>query len=71
MQIKDWAIINSDGGWLEMVVRWDGNTKKWNPKNGTYAVLKEQINLSTLPPNPQEINDAVEIILDIENAGTY
>jgi hypothetical protein len=71
MEIDDWAIINTGGGWLEMVVRWDGNTSTWQPPEGTYAVRRSEMDLSTLPLHPDILNDPVEIILDIEEAGTY
>lgn len=71
MEIDDWAIINTAGGWLEMVVRWDGNTSAWQPPEGTYAVLRSEMDLSTLPLHPDIINDPVEIFVDIEEAGSY
>ena len=71
MEIDDWAIINSTGGWLDGVVRWDGNTSTWQPPEGTYAVRRSEINLSVLPLHPDILNDPVEIFIDIEEAGTY
>jgi hypothetical protein len=71
MEIDDWAIINTAGGWLEMVVRWDGNTETWPLPEGTYAVRRSEINLDSLPLSPEILNDPVEIFVDIEEAGSY
>jgi hypothetical protein len=71
MEIDDWAIINTAGGWLEMVVRWDGNTETWPLPEGTYAVRRSEINLDSLPLSPEILNDPVEIFIDIEEAGSY
>ena len=71
MEIDDWAIINSTGGWLEMVIRWDGNTETWPLPEGTYAVRRSEINLDSLPLSPDILNDPVEIFVDIEEAGSY
>jgi hypothetical protein len=71
MEIDDWAIINTAGGWLEMVVRWDGNTETWPIPEGTYAVRRSEINLDSLPLSPEILNDPVEIFVDIEEAGSY
>jgi hypothetical protein len=71
MEIDDWAIINTAGGWLEMVVRWDGNTETWPIPEGTYAVRRSEINLDSLPLSPDILNDPVEIFVDIEEAGSY
>jgi hypothetical protein len=71
MEIDDWAIINTAGGWLEMVVRWDGNTETWPLPEGTYAVRRSEINLNSLPLSPEILNDPVEIFVDIEEAGSY
>jgi hypothetical protein len=71
MEIDDWAIINTAGGWIEMVIRWDGNTETWPLPEGTYAVRRSEINLDSLPLNPEILNDPVEIFVDIEEAGSY
>jgi hypothetical protein len=71
MEIDDWAIINTAGGWLEMVVRWDGNTETWPLPEGTYAIRRSEINLDSLPLSPEILNDPVEIFVDIEEAGSY
>jgi hypothetical protein len=71
MEIDDWAIINTAGGWIEMVIRWDGNTETWPLPEGTYAVRRSEINLDVLPLHPDILNDPVEIFIDIEEAGSY
>ena len=71
MEIDDWAIINTEGGWLEMVVRWDGNYQTWQPPEGTYAIRRSEANLNFLPLHPDILNDPVEIFVDIEEAGSY
>jgi hypothetical protein len=71
MEIDDWAIINTAGGWIEMVIRWDGNTETWPLPEGTYAVRRSEINLDVLPLHPDILNDPVEIFVDIEEAGSY
>ena len=54
MEIEDWAIINTAGGWVEMVIRWDGNTETWPLPEGTHAVRRSELDLSALPPKPEE-----------------
>lgn len=53
MEIDDWAIINEKHGWLEMVIRWDGNTETWPLPEGTYAIRRNEVDISTLPVNPE------------------
>jgi hypothetical protein len=65
---EKYAIINSDGGWLESLTDWDKDLYPlWQPLPGRYAVLASEINLSELPT----IFDPVEIFVDIEAAGSY
>ena len=69
--IERYVILNEDGGWLENTILWDGNTETWQPPQGTIVQLESEVNISSLPLHPEIINDPVEIILDIEEAGTY
>ena len=65
---EKYAVINTEGGWLEFLVDWNKDLYPlWQPPTGTYAVLASEIDLSTLP----DIFDPVEIILEIEEAGSY
>ena len=50
---QKYAIINEQGGWLENLVVWNGDTNSWQPPAGTYAVLVSEIDLSALPQKPQ------------------
>jgi hypothetical protein len=51
---EQYAIINSDGGWLEFLTDWDKDLYPlWQPLPGRYAVLASEINLSTLPQKPE------------------
>jgi hypothetical protein len=68
---KKYAIIDNQGGWLVNLVLWNGNIQTWQPPTGTTAILIEQINFSSLPKNPQELNDPVETLLNVDNAGTF
>jgi hypothetical protein len=54
MEIDDWAIINTAGGWIEMVIRWDGNTETWPLPEGTYAVKRNEADFSKIKYKPQE-----------------
>jgi hypothetical protein len=65
---EKYAVINTEGGWLEFLVDWNRELYPlWQSPTGTYAVLASEIDLSTLPT----IFDPVEIFIDIEEAGTY
>jgi hypothetical protein len=65
---EKYAIINTEGGWLEFLTDWDKDLYPlWEPLPHCYAVLASEINLSALPT----IFDPVEIIVDIEEAGSY
>jgi hypothetical protein len=65
---EKYAIINTEGGWLEFITDWDKDLYPlWEPLPGRYAVLASEINLSELP----NIFDPVEIFVDIEVAGSY
>jgi hypothetical protein len=69
--MNTYALLDSNGGWLVNLVVWDGDTNKWQPPQGTNAVLASEIDFSALPLHPDILNDPVEIILDIEEAGSY
>jgi hypothetical protein len=69
--MEKYAIIDNAGGWLVNLVVWDGDTDKWQPPVGTTAIPVEDVDFSTLPINPEILNDPVEIIVDIEEAGQY
>jgi hypothetical protein len=69
--IERYVILNADGGWLENTILWDGNTETWQPPQGTIVKLESEVNFSTLPLHPDILNDPVEIIIDIEEAGSY
>jgi len=69
--IERYVILNADGGWLENTILWDGDTETWQPPQGTIAKLENEIDYATLPLHPDILNDPVEIIIDIEEAGSY
>ena len=69
--IKRYVILNKNGGWLENTILWDGNSSTWNPTQDVIVKLESEVNFSTLPINPEILNDPVEIIIDIEEAGSY
>jgi hypothetical protein len=69
--IERYVILNEDGGWLENTILWDGNAETWQPPQGTIVKLESEVNFSTLPLHPDILNDPVEIIVDIEVAGSY
>jgi hypothetical protein len=48
MEIDDWAIINKEGNFVEMVIRWDGNTETWPLPEGTYAVKRSEVDYSII-----------------------
>jgi len=51
---EQYAIINSDGGWLDFLTNWDKNLyPSWQPLPNTYAVLASEIDLSALPEKPE------------------
>ena len=54
MEIDDWAIINKEGNFIEMVIRWDGNTETWPLPEGTYAVRRSELDYSKIQPKPEE-----------------
>lgn len=54
MEIDDWAIINQEHNWIEMVIRWDGNTETWPLPEGTYAVRRSEVDYSKIQPKPEE-----------------
>ena len=68
---KRYVILNKNGGWLENIILWDGNIETWQPPKEVIVKQENEIDLTTIPKNPEELNDPVEIILDIEEAGTY
>jgi hypothetical protein len=48
------AVIDSKHGWIVNIVVWDGDTTKWQPPSGTYAVPLDEVDLSALPQKPTE-----------------
>jgi hypothetical protein len=53
---EQYAIINTDGGWLEFLTDWDKDLYPlWEPITGFYAVLASSIDINNLPPNPNLI----------------
>lgn len=54
MEIKTYAIINEEHGWLENLVRWDGDISQWQPPSGTVAKPFEELDLASLPQRPEE-----------------
>jgi hypothetical protein len=70
--LERYAIINEAGGWLENLIVLDtADANGWVPEAGTIIKLASEVDFSTLPKTPEELNDPVEIIIDIEEAGTY
>ena len=51
--VERYVILNKDGGWLENTILWDGNTKTWQPPEGTIAKLESEIDYQTLPQKPE------------------
>jgi hypothetical protein len=65
---EQYAIINTEGGWLEFITDWNKELYPlWEPLPHCYAVLASEVDLSELPT----IFDPVEVFIDIEEAGTY
>lgn len=54
MEIDDWAIISSEHNWIEMVIRWDGNTETWSLPEETYAVKRSEVDFSKITYKPKE-----------------
>jgi len=52
--IERYVVLNADGGWLENVILWNGNTETWQPPQGTIVKLESEIDYATLPEKPQE-----------------
>jgi hypothetical protein len=70
--LERYAIINEAGGWLENLIVLDtSNAAGWIPEEGTIIKLASEVDFSTLPKTPEELNDPIEIIIDIEEAGSY
>jgi hypothetical protein len=69
--IERYVVLNAEGGWLENVILWNGNTETWQPPKGTIVQLENEVDFSSLPLHPDILNDPVEIIIDIEEAGSY
>jgi hypothetical protein len=57
-----WALINEQGGWLENIVVWNGDTSTWQPPAGTRAVLVSEIDLSALPQKNAQTNDEADAV---------
>lgn len=53
MDANTYAILDGQGGWLVNLVVWDGDTQKWQPPQGTVAVLATEVDFSQLPPSPE------------------
>jgi hypothetical protein len=53
-----YAILNEQGGWLENLVCWDGDTTHWQPPAGTRAVPLSEIDLQALPARPEDEQSA-------------
>jgi hypothetical protein len=53
--MNNYAILDKENGWLVNIVVWDGDTEKWNPPDGTIAVNVNEIDFSTLPVNPNQV----------------
>jgi hypothetical protein len=58
--MNNYAILDKDGGWLVNVVVWDGDTSKWNPPDGTIAILANEVNFSELPVNESQWKEITE-----------
>jgi hypothetical protein len=51
--IERYVILNAEGGWLENVILWNGNTETWRPPEGTIVKLESEIDYATLPEKPE------------------
>jgi hypothetical protein len=54
---EPYLILDASGGWLVNFVMWDGNTETWQPPEGTIARLAADVDISSLPPSPEESHD--------------
>lgn len=52
--IERYVVLNADGGWLENVILWNGNTETWQPPPGTLVKLESEIDYQTLPQKPSD-----------------
>jgi hypothetical protein len=52
--VERYVILNENGGWLENTILWDGNTETWQPQTGTIVKLESEVDLVSLPQNPNK-----------------
>jgi hypothetical protein len=70
--LERYAIINEAGNWLEnIIVLEESDASGWIPPEGTIIKLASEVDFTALSLHPDILNDPVEIIIDIEEAGTY
>ena len=53
--MDNYYVILDDQGYLFNFVVWDGNVETWHTKKGTVAIPISQIDLTSLPQKPEEI----------------
>ncbi len=52
---EKYAVINSEGGWLEFLTDWDKDLYPlWEPLPGRYAVLASEVDFSKIKYKPEE-----------------
>jgi hypothetical protein len=51
--IEKYVILNANGGWIENIILWDGNTETWQPPEGTVAKLASKVDFENLPQKPE------------------
>jgi hypothetical protein len=69
--METYALLAKNGGWLENLVVWNGNRSTWTPPSDVIVKLASEVDFLALPLSPKILNDPVEIIIDIEAAGSY
>lgn len=47
--IERYVILNTEEGWLENTIIWDGNIETWQPPNGTVLKLANEVDFKNLP----------------------
>jgi hypothetical protein len=51
---EQYAIINTEGGWLEFITDWNKELYPlWEPLPHYYAVLASEVDFSALPQKPE------------------
>lgn len=50
--MNTYVILDESGGWLVNTVIWDGNFETWQPPNGTIAKKIDDVDINSLPQNP-------------------